>query len=213
MRTESLRLLASFFVRFLRKGGAIAYAACCVPRRAAAACGCPGSASARRQPFGVSRRVGAVAALCSRRAPVSVLPKCGMGSGAPVASSRRELLRGRLGPAWTRTRDASTAPGAPRFAPRAPESGCCSALAPPVSGCVVRERWILFGKCVFARYGLVCRALILQASVTRSLASHARHQKTHEFTTSTRQRHLLQSKKPLHSRATPASILSNACKQ
>ena len=32
---------------------------------------------------------------------------------------------------------------------------------PHVSGCVVRERWIRFGKCVFARYGLVCRALTL----------------------------------------------------
>ena len=85
MRTESLRELASFFVRFLRKGGAIVYAA--VPRRAAAACalrGCP------RQPY----VVWAARARAGRSPPEAVAavvccgPRAGLTPRVAVAAPR-----------------------------------------------------------------------------------------------------------------------------
>ena len=81
MRTESLRLEASFFVRFLRKGGAIVYAAAapCVLRpasrgggvRSAAAPGAP-------QVCGQPRARGAVFAGSGRRSGMLRSPRAGL---------------------------------------------------------------------------------------------------------------------------------------
>ena len=84
MRTESLRELASFVVRFLRKGGAIVYPAFCVPRRAAAAC-------APRLPPALPKSVGSPAR-AGRSSPeaVAAVVCCGpLGRVSRRSSGRR----------------------------------------------------------------------------------------------------------------------------
>ena len=202
MRTESLRELASFFVRFLRKGGAIAYAACCFPRRAAAACGCPGSASARRQPrlaIPTSRGGGVRSAAAPGAPQVCGQPHArGAVSGG---SGRRGIVRS--GPV------ACPAPQyrSPRRERRRRAMSSCS-LAPELLSlglCGPGTLDSIREVCLREVWPLLPSFLILR---NPTLSSHARHHKTHELTTSTRLRLLLHAQGTLFNRATAASILT-----
>ena len=65
--------------------------------------------------------------------------------------------------------------------------------------------------CVREVWACLPSFILTQASVTRSLASHARHLKTHELTPSTRQRLLLHAQGTLFNRATAALIPHLSC--
>ena len=151
MRTESLRELASFFVRFLRKGGAIVYAACCASRGGGVRLPRIGVGAAAALWRLAPRRRGGSPLLAPRAGVCAAQVVWGLErlSLAPGASSSAGALVPR-GPVLVTPRRRQVP------ARRVASAGERLLQRPPhVSGCVVREGWIRFGKFVFARYGLV----------------------------------------------------------
>ena len=152
MRTESLRELASFVVRFLRKGGAIVYAA------AAPCVLLPAS------------RGGGVRSALPQALPKSVGSPARAGRSSPEAVAA-VVCCGPLGRVSRRSsgRRAASAAGEQALCLQRHNSSC---------GCA-RERWVSSAICVFARYGLVCGALIFLRNPRGLLACRAQNARVH----------------------------------